>query len=340
VAAGLAPVAHASDAGGSIRIPAAWCGVVGFKPSRGRITPVAGTEVLPNLTEGVIGRSVRDVASVVDAMAGNLPGDLYRAPPLATDLTSQVSAEPGSLRIGIQAARSGYVVDSAVSAAVSGVGRLLEDLGHQVSEAHPPLPEEDPDRWPPILGSLHQRRYFQMLRELIGRPIAPTDVERWTWSFAAPERVWSADELFRAQTDAQDYAMRAISWWSDFDIAVSPAAAIPAPPLRLLGPEVSPPQAVERVIQLGCFRLLPNITGQPAVSLPLAWTEEGMPIGVQLVAAPGREDVLIRLGAQLERARPWLGHLSTMAGRWDSEHGDGVDGRACSPGNDERGDEN
>ncbi len=311
VAAGLVPVAHGNDMGGSIRIPAAACGLVGLKPTRARSTlgPAFG-EYWGNLThEHVITRSVRDTAAVLDVIAGRAPGDPYSAPPPIRPFASEVGADPGRLRIGVLPGVP--TTDHEVVATVDAVGRLLEGLGHHVEASYPeaffdgdhlagmacvgPAVARDLDRW--------SRR--------VGAPIGPDDVEPANWWMAEAGRARTLVEQMEAEEIANAWCRRMAAWWaSGFDVLVM--ATMPAPAIELgTGSPDLPLETLLPVIARVASLTSPwNVTGQPAVSLPLGWsaataTVGALPIGVQLVADDGREDVLIRLASQLEVAAPW-----------------------------------
>jgi len=283
VAAGIVAAAHANDGGGSIRIPASHCGLVGLKPSRGRVSlaPDFG-EVLGGLViELAVTHSVRDAAGILDAVHGPAPGDPYAAPTPARPYSEEVGAEPGRLRIGVSTTPPGGQFDAhpdCVSAA-QGAARLLEELGHDVEESH------------------------------------PSDLEPCTWALAEQGRTHSAGDLLRAFERAQASTRRIASWWADdgFDLLLTPTCAEPPPRLgEFEAPPDNPAAPIMRAIPFGTFTAGFNTTGQPAISLPLHHTEDGLPVGVQLVAAYGREDLLLRVAAQIEQARPWADRHPTV----------------------------
>ena len=321
VAAGFVPLAHGSDAGGSIRIPASCCGVVGLKPSRGRTTlgPDFGERFGQKTCEHVLTRSVRDSAAVLDACAGPAPGDPCIAPPPVRPWRDEVGADPGRLRIGFRTlptAERGW--DSACAAAVESTIELLANLGHEVEDDSPPCLDNLVDR--PMIEAMHSIKYTHVASELdrlgalLGRELGAGDVEPNTWSAADAARQVSGVQLVHAMAAQHRYARRLAQWWaSGFEILVTPTlATLPfrfkeggVEPGRLRALDLLGNSGGNKPLGLATFTWQYNVSGQPAISLPLHWSEEGLPVGVQFVAAYGREDLLFRLAAQLEAARPW-----------------------------------
>lgn len=321
VAAGLVPLAHGGDAGGSIRIPAAFCGVVGFKPSRGRM-PLGGSNTSAGFTEHVLTRTVRDSALVLDLTHGPSGGELFVAPHPTRPYVEEVSAVPGRLRIGLQTTSPGVSVDPVAAAAAEEAALTLSALGHDVEISGPVTEWRDLRAEHGVFqgaeDAAEMRLRLAELAEVLGRPITPDDVEPWTWSRAAygqripPEAVLAEARLKQAN------AARMTRWWDDFDLLITPTAPFAAPPLEFLAASVDIATMVERVRLLGCFRLLANHAGLPAVSLPTHVAPSGLPLGVQLVAGPYRDDVVFQVAGQLEQALPWvdryrqLGELTTV----------------------------
>lgn len=312
VAAGLVPVAHANDGGGSIRIPASECGLVGLKPSRARVSsaPEFG-DVMGGLTcEHVVTRSVRDTAAVLDAIHGMEPGDPFTAPEPARPYAEEVGADPGRLRIGVMStAPLGQVtIHTDCVDAVQATGRLLESLGHHVEVSHPKA-LDDPDytghfitNW--AAGAAWNLDYWS---RRTGTEISAGDVEPLTWALAELGRSSTAAQWLWAREWLQANSRDVASWWVEgFDLLLTPTIAEPPPPLGTFdSPPDNPLHGLFRAAEVVPFTPPFNVTGQPGISLPLHWSADGLPIGVQLVAAFGREDVLIRVAAQLEAARPW-----------------------------------
>ncbi len=312
VASGMVPVAHANDGGGSIRIPASECGLVGLKPSRGRTSlgPDLGESWAGLVAEHVVSRSVRDSAAVLDAVAGPMPGDPYFAPPPSRPFRDEVGADPGRLRIGLlaQIPSEQFALHPDCVAAAAGAARTLESLGHAVEETHPAALADPkfPDAAVAVVGAGTARDLIYW-SERTGRAIGPTDVEPMIWAVAERGRGVSAAQYILAVEHLHAFSRRMAEWWaSGFDLLVSPTLAEPPPPLgEFDATPDNPLRGFERGVPFVTFTLPFNVTGQPAISLPLHWNGDGLPIGVQLVAAYGREDVLIRIAAQLEQARPW-----------------------------------
>lgn len=312
VAAGLVPLAHASDGGGSIRIPASACGLVGLKPSRGRITagPSVGEAWAGLGTEGALTRSVRDAALVLDVMAGPGVGDPYAAPPPARAFAAEPGSDTGTLRVGLrwEPPVGGRPTHPDCVAAVHTAAALLEDLGHVVVEETPAAldDEEMAERFIDCLA-VWVAREVDRLAEMAGAPVTADDVEDTTWLLAELGRGVSAPRYVAALDRLHRYTRDMAGWWaSGFDVLVTPTVGEPPPELGSLAPTTEDPlRSLNRSAELVAFTAPFNTTGQPAVSLPLAWNGNGLPIGVQFVAAHGREDLLLRLAAHLELVSPW-----------------------------------
>jgi amidase len=317
VAAGIVPLAHANDGAGSIRIPAAWCGLVGLKPSRGRIA-LEPTTIGRTLTGFAVTRSVRDTARLLDAAAGNEPGDLYRLPPPLRPFADEVGAEPGALRVGGLTEMPGGTAHPEAVAAAERAGRLLEALGHAVEPGGPPALFEAERAWQGLVfGPVEYRLCLRELSRMLGRPAARDDVEPYLWTVADPSGPSvRPEDYLEAAAAQQAWAVRVSSWFaSGFDLLVTPTVPDPPPPLADLdGATVPPYVLLDRMARHLAFTEPFNVTGHPAISLPLHWTEDGLPLGVQLVTRLGREDLLLRVAAQLEQAAPW-------AERWPERFG-------------------
>ncbi len=318
VAAGMVPFAHANDGGGSIRIPASNCGLVGLKPSRQRTTegPLIG-DVMSGLTcELCVSRSVRDTAALLEAVHGPAPGDPYVAPPPLRPYTEEVGADPGRLRIALW---TETVIerdaDPEVVAAARAGAKALEGLGHAVEE--PDLSVlRSIDLVQPFLvrWAAGQAQILDQFSLVTGNPIGPDDVEPLTWALAEIGRRHHSGEYLAAIGQHQVMSrMFAGVHESGFDLILSPTMGEPPPPLGSFddsGPD--PMAAFERAFIDGCFTAAMNATGQPAISLPLHWSEDGLPIGVQLIAPLGREDLLLQVAAQLEQAVPWADRMAPL----------------------------
>jgi amidase len=310
VAAGLVPVAHASDIGGSIRLPAAWCGVVGLKPSRGRTSTLPLTD--PNLVEHVVTRTVRDTAAVLDAVAGTDAADVYRLPPPATRYADDVRPPGERLRIGFLDAveHPAVVVDPACAAAVAEAARLLASLGHHVEQDGPQSLFDEAFAAHHVQSAGHEFvRVLDGIAAAIGRPLTPADVEPYSWALAAVGAALTEEQYAGSQTWERAYTAEVTAWWAeDYDLLLTPTAGEPPALLSELVPPAGDPLALlPRFEQIWCFAAPFSVTGQPAISLPIGTTSTGLPVGVQLVAALGREDLLLQVAAELEMAAPWAG---------------------------------
>lgn len=310
VASGMVPVAHASDGGGSIRNPASQCGLVGLKPTRGRISlgPDVGEVWSGMAIEFALSRSVRDTAALLDCVHGNMPGDPYGVAAPARPYLQEVDAPPGALRVGVLAHHDDSEIHPDCALATESAGRLLESLGHQVDAAYPKE----------IAGSsllLHsltmittaQARAIESFSELIGRPLGPDDMDCDNWAVTKMGQEVSATRYLEAVEAIHRYQRSVAAWWEDgHDLLITPTIAAPPPRIGEIHPDPAKPlDAFMRSGALLPFTLPFNITGQPAISLPLQMNDAGPPIGVQLVAAFGREDLLIRVASQLEQAVNW-----------------------------------
>lgn len=312
VAAGFVPVGHANDGGGSIRIPASACGLVGLKPSRGRISqaPDVGESWAGATIDGVVTRTVRDTAAVLDLLSGPEPGDPYTAPPFLRPLMDELGVAPRPLRIGVldHPLMPGSDGHPDCAAAVAATARLLAELGHHVEEAWPAALEE-PEFQRRYLTIVAANTAFDVaeLSTLVGRELGEDDLEQDNLTLAAIGATVSAADYLAAVAAQHAWSRRVLSWWHGtdggpgFDLLLTPTQAMPPPPIGFL----AGPEGGSRIAQLLQYTAQFNVTGQPAISLPLAQDAEGVPVGVQLVAASYREDVLIQLAGQLERAVPW-----------------------------------
>jgi len=313
VAAGMVPAAHASDGGGSIRVPASECGLVGLKPSRGRVSlgPEYGDYWHGLVISHVVCRSVRDTAGLLGAVAGPMPGDPYIAPPPLRPYAEEVGADPGRLRIGLmpKSPAGAPPCSSECSAAVENTGNLLESLGHHVSLAHPDALDEHLQLVAgfSVIVACWTAKALQQWGETVGRPVGEDDVEAATWAIARQGEEIPATAYLTTVERLHAWSRRMASWWADdFDLLVTPTTATPPPRIGELTARAGEDDtAADKIFALVSFTPQFNVTGQPALSLPLAWSADGLPIGVQLVAASAREDLLIRVASQLEAAQPW-----------------------------------
>jgi amidase len=314
VAAGMVPVAHASDGGGSIRVPASECGLIGLKPSRGRISqgPKTGEGWAGSTTDGVVSRSVRDTAALLDLVSGRRVGDPYTAAPPTRPFADEVGVEPGRLRIGLAPSHAGVQTDPECVAAVEAAGALLETLGHDVEIAQPAafFDAEFSQHFVTIVAVATAVDFADM-STAIGRPITEDDVEASNWLMGSLGRAVPAADYIASVNWVHAWSRRLQAWWDDFDVLVSPVIAIPPPPIGWLS---DPELGTERLTSILQFTAQFNVSGQPAMSLPLHWSENDLPVGVQFVGPIDDEALLIRLAAQLETAAPWADRLPRIYG--------------------------
>jgi amidase len=310
-AAGLVPFAHASDGGGSIRNPASQCGLVGLKPSRGRVSlgPETAESWAGMTFEFAVTRSVRDCAALLDCVRGPMTGDPYVARPPDRPYAEDVGADPGALRVGyVERQPDGEPLHPECHAAVQGALRALEGLGHRVEPASPAALETDA-LLPHVLHviSSSQARDVERFEQLLGRTLGPEDLDADNWRVTELGRTVTATQ-FIAATDAYNVFRREMmAWWAGgFDLLVTPTITRPPPRVGEIVPSADRPlDAFMRSGALLPFCVPFNVTGQPAMSLPVHQSAEGLPIGVQLVADAGREDVLFRVASQLEAELRW-----------------------------------
>ncbi len=311
VASGMVPVAHANDGGGSIRVPASENGLVGLKTTRQRTTegPIIGDNMSGLTVELVVSRSVRDTAAILDAVHGPAPGDPYVAPPPLRPYVEELTADPGRLRIGlVTESMTDDQPDAAVVAAAREAAAILESLGHAVEEqALPDLDSIDLVETFLVRWAAGQAAVLGQLGVVGGKEISAADVEPLTWALAEKGRSDSAGDYLEAVSAHQLMSrMIAAVYEGGVDLLLTPTLGEIPPPLGTFddsGPD--PLSAILRAGKTCTFCAGFNATGQPAISVPLCQSEEGLPVGIQLVAPLGREDLLIRVAAQLEQARPW-----------------------------------
>jgi amidase len=297
VAAGMFPIAHANDGGGSIRIPASCCGLVGLKPSRGRvpalITPWEGAAV-----EGVVTRTVADAAAVLDVISGRDPLCWFNAPDPSRPFAAEVGAAPGQLRIGlVEQPPLGLPVDPECLEAVRRTAAALENLGHSVEVVELQLPD---DALVAFLNIVHSG-----LADYLDIDWSKTEPHIQA-SRAAAQGIDSLTYVGAVHTLQRFSRTLVARWGSEFDVLLTPTLSILPPKVGVLEEVHADPENTSfTVFQMAIFNAFFNITGQPAISLPLEQSTTGLPIGVQLVGGPWQEDLLVRLARQLELAHPW-----------------------------------
>ena len=305
VASGMVAMAHANDGGGSTRLPAAWCGLVGLKTTRGLVPNPENASRL--VSELVVTRTVRDTARFLDAVSGPTDGDLFAAPLPDQPFASVLDRAERPLRVAMLTDGGRWEVDPACVTGVEAAARLLEQLGHHV----------EPVSSDTLLGpaSLVNGRLWQAgiaariaaLGHTIGRPLTEDEVEPYNWAAAQRGKELPAYEYMAAVDEQQLWALSVIEWSSQWDLLVTPTAGTPPLKTEDLWPDDAAPWKIGSTYgRIGAFTLPFNVTGQPAISLPLHQTDDGLPVGIQLVAAMGRDDLLLSLAADLERAAPWI----------------------------------
>ncbi len=318
VAAGLAPIAHGNDSAGSLRIPASCCGVFGFKPTRGRVSPAPRGDLAAGIwAEHVITRSVRDSAAVLDMTAGTVPGDPYWFSEPTRSFKEHVGTHPGRLRIAYsERPPSGHDVHEDCIRAVREAAALCSELGHQVVEASPAVDaaalEEDFFALYTDAAAATVTQWIQWM----GRRPNEDELEPLTWAvYKAGRKRTAVDHLLTVQR-LQRTARRILGFFEQYDLWLTPTLA--EPPARL-GYFDAPPEDPMATLDLDArfspFTWYANVTGQPAMSVPLMWNDDGLPIGSHFIGRLGEEGVMFALAAQLEEARPWAGRRPTFEPR-------------------------
>ncbi len=308
VAAGIVPAAGASDAGGSITIPASACGLFGLKPTRGRV-PLGprrfegggGLAVLHAIT-----RSVRDSAALLDVAAGPEPGCLYATPTSDRPFLDALATPPGRLRIAfMDRACSGDVPELACRAAAEDAAQLCATLGHDVEPAAPMI---DGERLAVAAGALHGASLAALMagcESTLGRSLVAADMEPATWERLRRGRAVTGAEVLAARETLFDVARRMAAFMARYDALLSPTMACLPPPVGALGPDRPFDELAAGNRRCSAFASLYNATGQPAMSVPLSWTESDIPVGALFAGRFGEEALLLRLAAQLEEAGEW-----------------------------------
>jgi amidase len=312
VAAGIVPIAHGNDGGGSLRVPASACGLVGLKPSRGRVTvgPRAGEHRGAFAVDGVLTRTVRDTALALDVIGRPWPGDPYHAPPpaqpFAETVRSAIERPPTGLRIAVSNGGTPEVAEVVARTAV-----LLEGLGHRMSEGAPAdwFDDEVTDQTI-VIRTVAIARELDTWAARIGRPIVEGDVEDSNLWSAELGRTLPGWMYLAAQDWLAGWTRRTAAFWSEHDLLITPVLGAEPPPLGHLS---DPREGQARLRELIGFVDQANVSGQPAISLPMGMSQNGLPIGVQFIAAYGREDLLLAIGAHIEQQAPWADRRPTIS---------------------------
>ena len=308
VASRILPMAHASDGGGSIRIPASCCGVFGFKPTRGRVPlgPVQFEGWNGLAHQHALTISVRDSAALLDATGGRELGSPYFAPPPARTFLSELDSGPGGLRIAlVTAAVNGAPVAAECKNAAAEAAQLCESLGHKVEEATLPLDAAQLyGAFVPVF-QVSTARILEDAGTKRGRSLTPDEVETVTWATAEAGRQVSSVAYSRAILSLHQIGLTLAKFLERRDVVLSPTLAQPPVPLGVLSLMQDLSTWGREVGAFSPYTALYNITGQPSMSVPLAWSGAGMPIGLMFSGRFGEDALLFRLGRQLEQARPW-----------------------------------
>jgi amidase len=296
VSAGLVPIAHATDGGGSIRIPASCCGLFGLKPSRGRVSSAPFGTLEGLSTAGPMARTVEDAAAFLDVLAGYEPGDPWWAPPPERLFAETAPEPPAKLRVAVTSTPPIDVpVDPECVLAVTAAADLLAELGHDVREETPPWRE--PDLFHTFIAVWQ-----------VGPALHPVDTAQMTplnRGLVESARESTAVDYARAVAWLQMLARRIVSFWAGADIVLTPTLALPPVPIGWQDAVEGPIEQLLRNTEFTPFTAVANLTGLPAMSLPLHWSEAGVPIGVHAIGPPAGDTLLLSLAAQIEAVRPW-----------------------------------
>lgn len=308
VAAGMVPLAHGNDGGGSTRIPAACCGLVGLKPQRGRISsaPEAGEQFL--VADGMLTRTVTETAALLDLLAGPEVGDASWAPPPGEPFAVQAAREPRRLRIAMTWATplEGAEVDPVCVQAARDAATLLESLGHEVVEADPPWTDPGLLHLFTAAFGLAVAMQIAILERVNGRVATAHDMEPLSWAIWEGAKGTDCIAQQLAVLQLQRYARKIVAWCAAYDAVLTPALAeAPVPIGTIEACSDEPMRDFARSGRFTPYTAISNVTGSPAISLPLHQREDGLPLAVQLIGQPAGEGALLALAAQLEAAHPW-----------------------------------
>jgi amidase len=314
----MVPMAHGNDGGGSIRIPASCCGIFGLKPTRGRntVAPNFGDFMNGLVCEHGLTVSVRDSAALLDATAGPGIGDPYFAAPPKRPFLKEVGAKTGKLRIGfLTSAPTGAAVHEECVRAIEETIKLCKSLGHRVEEAKLQIDgQAATGAFVTVWFSSFAWEVDMMMRKY-GRPPTPEQFEPLTWAIRESGLKNSALDYINSVQQLQKITRDVAAQFERYDAVLTPTLAEPPVPLKSFdSPPESPFLGFMRAAAFAPFTPFCNITGQPAMSVPLYWTKEGLPVGSHFIAKYGDEATLFRLAAQLEKARPWAGRVPPVVG--------------------------
>jgi len=303
-------MAHASDGGGSIRIPASCCGLFGLKPTRARnpMGPDAGEGWGSASTAHAVTRTVRDSAALLDVTSGPDIGDPYWAPPPARPYLDEVGRDPGRLRIAVTTTPwNGQVVHAECAEATMAAARLCERLGHRVEEARPEIDAKAHGTATFTVICANIRAALETRAAALGRELMVSDVERLTWARATDGHRAHASEYARSMAVIHRVGRQVARFFTRYDMLLTPTMCQPPRPLGILDLMTENEEAyTQAVLECIAFTSVFNSAGSPAMSVPLGWSRDGLPLGVQFAAPFGDEATLFRLGAQLEAAQPWF----------------------------------
>ena len=338
VAARIVPAANANDGGGSIRTPASNCGLVGLKPSRGRnpTGPQAPDVWWGFIGEHVVSRTVRDSAALLDATAGDYPQQLMKLSAPERPFLEETHREPGRLRVAFTFDPGlGTALHPENRRALEATAACLDRLGHEVVEVHLPLPPDSFVEGYAALVSADVAATLRMAEALVGRAATSDDVELATWMLAKMGEAQSAADVASALWTLQTFSRQWLGWASAFDVLLTPTVGVPPMPIgayklstlqrqglklltalpagALLSQKSKVVEAFQPVFDAAPYTMVANVTGQPSMSLPLHWTEDGLPMGMLFTARIGDEATLFRLAAQLEQALPWRDRIAPHA---------------------------
>lgn len=316
VAAGVAPLAHANDGGGSIRVPASMCGLFGIKATRGRTPAGPLMEVFGGMvSDGAVSRTVRDSAAFLDGISAPELGAPYWAPPKTGSYLAEVGRNPGRLRIAMMRSYPGRAVDPECIAAVEDAAKLLADLGHEVVEDQPTVDFETLSRAHYRIAGATTGAMIEMMGGLRGRPVGEDELDALARIFLAQARADGSIDYAQAVMTTRQVGRQVSEFMERYDVLLSPTVArarVVIGEFDFTDPTVPLEEARNRLMDFATFTPIQNATGHPAASLPLYWTADDLPIGVQIAGRFGDEAGLLRLAAQLETARPWFGRRPTI----------------------------